>query len=102
MSKKHEHHVWCKYMDNPHGNSWKNNVSRIILTEEQHKKLHQEIILPILNKYARSLKKYKHEEYIWKNFIDAIDKERVIDEVVVDTIKWKEEEDAKTINTTTK
>jgi len=92
-----EHHVWCKYMDNPHGYSWKDNINRIVLNEENHKRLHKEIILNVLNDYSRALKKYKNEYYIWKNFISPLDKEKVIDEVVKQTLdfynKLKEEED---------
>lgn len=88
----HEHHVWCKYLDNPHGNSWKGNIiSRVNLTEEQHKRLH----LEILNNYSRALKRYKHEEYIWKNFISELDKENIINEIVNFTLKFIKQEEKK-------
>ena len=84
----HEHHTWPKFMDNPHGYSWKDNVSRINLSEENHKRLHYEVILNILNENSRALKQYKSEEYIWKNFIANQDKERVIEEVVKKTMEF--------------
>jgi len=78
-------------MDNPHGYSWKGCISRINLSEELHKRLHSEIILAILNNYSISTKNYKHEHYIWKNYIKEIDKKKIIEEVVKATLKFKKE-----------
>jgi len=85
-----EHHVWCKFLDNPHGYSYKEGVvSRINLCWNcHHIKIHYEIILNILNNYLRSLKQYKSEYYIWKNLIAEEDKPQVIKEVVKATLNF--------------
>ena len=85
-----EHHVWPKFMDNPHGHSYKQGiVSRVNLCWDCHQViLHTEIILNILNKYSRTLKQYQSQFYIWKNLICEIDKPQVIKETVEETLRF--------------
>ena len=87
-----EHHLWCKYMDNPHGYSFEKNISRVDLCWDcHHTKLHYKIIVPILNKYSRLLKRSDSEYYLWKN-IAFEDKQTVIREVVYITLMFINEE----------
>jgi len=88
--KVESHHVWPKFMDNPHGYSYKAGIiSRVDLCFDCHQiKLHLEIILNILNNYSRSLKQYKSQYYIWKNYIVEEDKNKIINEVVKATLKF--------------
>ena len=85
-----EHHVWPKFMNNPHGYSYKVGiVSRVDLCWDcHHQKIHYEIILHILNKYSRTLKEYKSQYHIWNKFISEEDKPTIIKEVVNETLNF--------------
>ena len=88
-----EHHLWCKYMDNTHGYAYPEKISRVWLCWEcHHQKLHYEIIVSILNKYARLLKQSTSEYYLWKH-ISLLDKNNVIKEVVETTLRFINEGD---------
>lgn len=91
-----EHHLWPKLMDNPHGHSWKGNVSRVWLCVRDHtdkpyhnQGIHKEIIIPILRKYS-SNPQYESEYYLWK-YVPKDKKEECIDEVVKESLKWLNE-----------
>jgi hypothetical protein len=87
-SQIESHHVWCKFMDNPHGYTFKEGQpNRYDLCFDCHKKLHQEIIIPLLNSHARTLKKNGSEFWLWKQ-IAQIDKPKVILDITENTIKW--------------
>ena len=81
------YHVWCKFMDNPHGNTWKEYPNRINLDFTCHKALHQTVIIPLLNKFARTLKFNGSEYWLWKQ-IAPIDKSEAIEEVCKATLKF--------------
>ena len=86
------HHVWCKYMDNPHGYTWKEGLpNRYYLCFNCHKQLHQEIIIPLLNKLLQTLKYNGHEFWLWKQVLQK-DKPLIIEEVINATIKFIEGE----------
>jgi len=40
ISWYHEHHLWPKFMDNPHGKAYLGYVSRVVLCKEHHLELH--------------------------------------------------------------
>lgn len=81
------HHTWCKFMDNSKGNSWKHYPNRFDLCFNCHKALHQKVIIPLLNKKARTLKFNGSEYWLWKK-IAKIDQEDAIESVCVETIKF--------------
>jgi hypothetical protein len=82
-----EHHVWCKFMNNPHGNTWKEYANRLYLCEKCHFELHQMIIIPLLNDKTRALKFNGSEYWLWKKIL-PIDRELVIEEVCKETMRW--------------
>lgn len=81
-----EHHLWPKFMDNPHGYTFKTYFSRVILCNDCHKKLHKEIIMPIVRKYSL-MPKYQSEDYLWK-YVPLLEKSKCIEEAVQATIKY--------------
>lgn len=82
----HEHHVWCKCLDNPHGFSLDERPSRMALCKKCHDKIESEVIIPILKNY--SLKSnYNSEHFLWK-FIQTKDKEVVIKSIVDESWRW--------------
>lgn len=84
------HHVWPKYMDNPHGYTWKEGLpNRYYLCFDCHKKLHQEIIIPLLNKLIGTSKYNGSEHHLWKK-VKQKDKPFIIEETISVTIKFVE------------
>jgi hypothetical protein len=81
-----EHHLLPKFMDNPHGYSFESYVSRVNLCISCHRALHRIIIIPLLNKFARTLKFIRSEYLLWKKIKD-IDKLTVKKETV--EASWK-------------
>lgn len=84
-----EHHLWCKFLDNPHGFAWKNYVSRVGLCEECHTKeqgIHPQVIILVLKEFA-SYPQYSSEYYLWK-YVPEDKKERCIDKVVTKSWEW--------------
>jgi hypothetical protein len=82
-----EHHLFPKFMDNPHGYSYENYPNRTNLCFGCHKALHQTIIIPILNKYARTLKDKGSEFWLWK-LIVTIDKSVCINSIMQESYKF--------------
>jgi hypothetical protein len=82
--EKHEHHIWPKFMDNPHGNNYNCFISRCDLCIECHVKIH-EVIKFILQKFSQ-VNKYTNEYYLWKN-IRPENKKECIKEIVIKTIE---------------
>lgn len=81
------HHVWCKFMDNSHGYTWKHYPNRFELCLPCHKALHRLIIIPILNRFARTLKSNGSEYWLWMQ-ISPLDKEAATDAVCEATLKF--------------
>jgi hypothetical protein len=82
-----EHHLHPKYMDNPHGYSYNDNVSRIWLYDKCHyEELHRKIIVPILQRFSEK-PNYVSEYFLWKNIPSDL-KEEVIRITVEETKKW--------------
>jgi hypothetical protein len=95
-SNVEEHHLWPKFMNNPHGFAYPGFISRIWLCKDCHIKiLHNTIIIPILKKY--SIKNdYNSESALWI-FIPQLFEEEVIRDVVYSTKYWVEKDgDTKT------
>jgi len=86
-----EHHLWCKYLDKPHGNSWKNYDNRIFLCKSCHQQLHK-IILSILQKYNPSSIKSLVEHINWRK-INTKNRNKVIDIVVKESWRWLKKDD---------
>ena len=82
-----EHHLLPKYMDNPHGYSFEGYVSRVNLCIACHKALHRAIIIPLLNKFAKTLKPNNSEFWLWKK-ISEIDKPSVKKATVETSLKF--------------
>lgn len=84
------HHVWCKFMDNPHGNTFKEGQpNRYWLC---HKELHTEIV-KLFNKLLETLKFNGSVQWLWKNSVHQEDKPRIILVVTEFTIKWMEKKE---------
>lgn len=84
-----EHHLWPKYMDNPHGYCFGDYPSRIYLDGWHHmgaKGIHIGVIIPILKKYSVT-PHYYSESMLWKGIWEE-DKEKVIKEVVEESWRW--------------
>lgn len=86
-----EHHLWCKYLDNTHGNSWKDYDNRIFLCNHCHQQLHK-VILSILKKYNPSSIKSLVEYINWRK-INIKNRNKVIDIVVKESWRWLKEDD---------
>lgn len=87
-----EHHLWCKFLDNPQGNSFKNYENRIFLCYNHHtgkEGIHKNIILPILQKHNKSPKKTNSEILNW-NRVSIEDRENTIEEIVKESWRWIE------------
>lgn len=83
-----EHHLLPKYMDNPHGYSWNNQVSRVGLCNECHVKeqgIHNKVLLPILLEFSEI--KSKKEYLLWKS-ISQNKKKLVKDIIVEESVRW--------------
>lgn len=82
----HEHHTWCKVMNNPHGYAWDNIPSRVWLCKECHDKIELEIVIPILKQFSL-MSKYNSEYNLWK-YIPEDKRKEVIEKVVRDSWGW--------------
>jgi hypothetical protein len=82
-----EHHLFPKFMDNPHGYSFENYPNRVNLCFTCHKALHQIIIIPMLNEMARTLKANGSEFWLWKQ-IASVDKMGVARRIVEASYKF--------------
>jgi hypothetical protein len=87
VTQVEEHHLWCKFMDNPHGYAYGSYPSRFNLCFTCHKAIKQIIVFPILNEFARTLKINRSEYWLWKQ-IAEIDKPVVIKKVVEESYKF--------------
>lgn len=86
-----EHHLWCKFMDNPHGNAYPGYVSRIILCSECHrydKNCIHNLIISILKKYSTSTSNIDWR--LWKE-VSEEKKAECIKEVVTKSWVWLHE-----------
>lgn len=82
-----EHHLWCKYLDNPHGYSYKKYENRIFLCRSCHQNLHK-VILKVLHSYRSPFSiKSLSENINWKR-ISVQDREEVIDKIVKESWRW--------------
>jgi hypothetical protein len=84
-----EHHLWCRYIDNPHGFAFRDFVSRIWLCKEHHTGdfgLHKLILIPILKEYS-SKPEYNSEFELWNNIPEEL-KESVISICVNKSWRW--------------
>jgi len=91
-----EHHLWCKFMDNKKGNAFGEFPSRVNLCNLCHEDIKLEVVIPILNKKARTLKYSKSEYWLWKMIL-LIDREDTIKEIVEKSWGWINGTDTKTI-----
>jgi uncharacterized protein YlaI len=82
----HEHHTWCKVLNNPHGFAWDNVPSRVWLCKPCHDKIELDIIIPILKQYSTK-PNYNTEYYLWK-FISEDKHKEVIEKVVKESWRW--------------
>jgi hypothetical protein len=82
----HEHHVWPKFMNNPHGLSYNGFVSRVLLCCDHHILLHQEVIVSTLRKFS-SKPEYFSESKLWE-FVPENLRGLVIKEVVLKSVSW--------------
>ena len=82
LKEYEEHHLFPKFMDNPHGYTFETYPNKVNLCFTCHKALHQTIIIPLLNKFARTLKRNGSEHYLWNNLIAPIDKPTITKEVL--------------------
>lgn len=80
-----EHHLWPKFMDNPHGKSFNGFISRFDLCREHHLELHKQIIMPLLQKFSERKKFSEHS--LWKS-IDIKLRPTCIEEIVYTTLSW--------------
>jgi hypothetical protein len=83
-----EHHLFPKFMNNPHGYSFENYPNRVLLCLNCHKALHQVIIIPLLNRLAKTPKYNGSVYYIWNNFVIDIDKPFIIKSIIEASYKF--------------
>ena len=84
-----EHHLWPKFMDNPHGYTFESYPNRVTLCLTCHKALHREVIRKILNQFTNTLDdgSLYQDYYLWKSIL-AIDKINLSKKIIEESYKF--------------